>query len=49
MTLNDLLALYEQKQQKYGKEAYRYLSELLREAKHEHKKDFIGKDHEQSW
>jgi type II restriction enzyme len=49
MTLNDLLTLYKQKQRTYGKQAYRHLSELLQEAKSQHQKDFLGKDHEQSW
>ncbi|MBF0399091.1 MAG: DNA modification methylase, partial [Desulfobacterales bacterium] len=31
------------------KEAYRHVSNVLREAKEQHKKDFKGNDHEQSW
>lgn len=49
MTINDLITLYEKKKEKYGKEAYRHISNLLREAKSQHQKDFGGDDHEQSW
>lgn len=49
MTINDLIDLYNKKKEKYGKEAYRHISNLLREAKAQHKKDFEGNDHEQSW
>lgn len=49
MTIKDLIALYNKKKEKYGKEAYRHISNLLREAKAQHKKDFQGDDHEQSW
>jgi len=49
MTIKDLIALYEKKKEKFGKEAYRHISNLLREAKAQHKKDFQGDDHEQSW
>ncbi len=49
MTINDLIALYSKKKAKYGTEAYRHISNLLREAKAQHKKDFKGTDHEQSW
>ncbi|MBI3500430.1 MAG: DNA modification methylase [Bacteroidetes bacterium] len=49
MTIKDLIALYEKKKEKFGKEAYRHISNLLREAKAQHKKDFGGDDHEQSW
>jgi len=49
MTIKDLIALYEKNKEKYGKEAYRHISSLLREAKIKHKKDFLGNDHEQSW
>ena len=49
MTIKDLIALYNKKKEKYGKEAYRHISNLLREAKTQHKKDFQGDDHEQSW
>lgn len=49
MTIKDLIALYEKKKQKFGKDAYRHISNLLREAKAQHQKDFKGDDHEQSW
>jgi type II restriction enzyme len=49
MTIKDLIALYEKKKEKFGKEAYRHISNLLREAKAQHKNDFQGDDHEQSW
>ena len=54
MKLADLLRLYDLKKKKYGKDAYKHVSELLREAKVIHKKDWLksptpGKDHEQSW
>ncbi len=48
-TIDDLKSLYKKYQTEYGKEAYKYLSELFREAKPLHKKYFLGKDHEQSW
>ena len=38
MTIKDLIALYEKKKEKFGKEAYRHISNLLREAKAQHKK-----------
>lgn len=37
------------KKRKYGNQAYKHISDLLKEAKVQHKKDFKGKDHEQSW
>lgn len=49
MTIKDLITLYEKKKEKYGKEAYRHISNLLREAKLQHQKVFGGDDHEQSW
>lgn len=49
MTFDDLISLYNKKKEKYGKEAYRHISNLLREAKAKHKMDFNGFDHEQSW
>jgi len=49
MTINDLILLYEKKKEKFGKDAYRHISNLLREAKAQHQKDFKGDDHEQSW
>jgi len=54
MIFEDLINLYEQKRHAFGVETYRHISELLREAKELHRKDFIKKptaqgDHEQSW
>ena len=49
MTINDLIKIYETKKKKYGMEAYRHISNVLREAKEQHGKDFTGNDHEQSW
>ena len=54
MTFKDLVDLYEKRKEKFGVEAYKHISELLREAKEIHKKDWLknptpGKDHEQSW
>lgn len=49
MTINDLIKIYETKKQKYGIQAYRHISNVLEEAKDQHKKDFTGDDHEQSW
>ena len=49
MTINDLITIYETKKKKYGVEAYRHISNVLSEAKEQHKQDFSGDDHEQSW
>jgi len=54
MKFADLLRLYEKFKQKYGQETYKYISDLLKEAKVIHKKDWLksptpNKDHEQSW
>ena len=49
MTIKDLIKIYETKKKKYGTQAYRYISNVLREAKDQHEKDFTGNDHEQSW
>lgn len=49
MTFDDLKELYDKKKQKYGENAYQYVSELFIDAKLKHKKDFKGNDHEQSW
>ena len=49
MTIKDLIKIYETKKQKYGMQSYRHISNVLREAKEQHKKDFTGNDHEQSW
>lgn len=54
MKFIDLTSLYEKKKDRYGKDAYRHVSELLREAKGVHKKEWRAAptakgDHEQSW
>lgn len=49
MTIKDLIKIYETKKVKYGSQAYRHISNVLKEAKGQHKKDFTGEDHEQSW
>lgn len=40
MNADDLIALYEKRKAKYGKDTYRHVSEVLEEAKSIHKKDF---------
>ncbi len=49
MKINDLIKIYETKKDKFGIQAYRHISNVLKEAKEQHKKDFTGNDHEQSW
>ncbi|MDR3244040.1 MAG: BsaWI family type II restriction enzyme [Elusimicrobiota bacterium] len=49
MTIKDLIAIYDKYKRKYGQNAYRHVSEILRKAKKQHRKDFTGNDHEQSW
>ena len=54
MELKDLQLMYSQYKKKYGKDAYKHISELLIEAKEIHKRDWEknptkGGDHEQSW
>jgi len=49
MTINDLIKIYEAKKKIYGVQAYRHISNVLKEAKEQHKRDFNGNDHEQSW
>ena len=49
MTIKDLIKIYETKKEKYGAQAYRHISNVLKEAKEQHKNDFTGNDHEQSW
>ena len=52
-TITELKVLYETYHEKHGKYAYKYISDLLREAKKHHKKAFLiekpNGDHEQSW
>ena len=49
MTIQDLIKIYDTKKKKYGIEAYRHISNVLKEAKEQHGRDFTGDDHEQSW
>ena len=49
MTIKDLIEIYKIKKKKYGVQAYRHISNVLKEAKEQHRKDFTGQDHEQSW
>jgi len=54
MDFEDLKKLYIKKKEKFGPETYKYISELLKEAKEIHKQGWLKKptpngDHEQSW
>lgn len=54
MKFQDLIKLYEKKKTQYGEGTFKYISQLLREAKELHKKNWLksptpSKDHEQSW
>jgi type II restriction enzyme len=54
MKFEDLIKLYKEKKKQFGHGAFKYISELLKEAKELHKKDWLrsptpDKDHEQSW
>jgi len=54
MKFEDLKRLYLKKREQLKAETYKYISELLKEAKEFHKNDWLknptpGKDHEQSW
>ncbi|MCD6413809.1 MAG: DNA modification methylase [Elusimicrobia bacterium] len=54
MNFRDLVILYEKKKKEFGDKSYRYISELLQEAKKLHKRDWLkaptpNRDHEQSW
>jgi len=49
MNIKDLIKIYETKKTEFGIQAYRHISNVLKEAKEQHKKDFSGNDHEQSW
>ncbi|MCK4819417.1 DNA modification methylase [bacterium] len=49
MDINDVIKIYEAKKAKYGPQAYKYISETLREAKDLHRASFNGEDVEQSW
>jgi len=41
MKIEDLVRLYEEKKKKYGLEAYKHISEFLKEAKEIHKRDWL--------
>lgn len=54
MKFEDLRRLYLEKKEKFGAETYKHISELLKEAKEIHKRDWLEQptptgDHEQSW
>ena len=49
MNIGDLIKIYEAKKAQYGPEAYRHISNVLKEAKEQHEQEFEGIDHEQSW
>ncbi len=49
MTIKDLIKIYETKKEEFGDQSYRHISNVLSEAKEQHKSDFNGNDHEQSW
>ncbi len=49
MTIKDIIKIYEAKKNRYGRQTYRHISNVFREVKERHKKNFIGNDHEQSW
>jgi len=54
MTFKDLISLYEKYKKVYGKEAFKYISRLLKEAKEIHKNNWQkyptpNRDYEQSW
>ena len=49
MTIEDLIEIYEKKKLIYGADTYRYISKILQEAKEQHRLEFVGSDHEQSW
>ena len=54
MTFKDLVNLWEKYKQEYKNDAYKHISELLREAKELHRRDFLknptpGGNLEQSW
>ena len=54
MDFEDLKKLYLKKREQFGAEAYKHISELLKEAKELHKQDWLkhptpNGDHEQSW
>lgn len=49
MKFEDVLKIYKEYEATFGPQAYKHISEVLRDAKDLHKKDFQGDDREQSW
>jgi len=54
MRFEDLKNLYQEKKKQFGTETYKHMSEILKEAKEIHKRDWLmhptpNGDHEQSW
>lgn len=54
MKFEDLKKLYLEKKEQFGAETYKHISELFKEAKEIHKRDWLkhptpNRDHEQSW
>lgn len=52
MTVRDLINIYEDKKKLYGDNTYRYISEILKEVKENHRQDALKNgiiDTEQSW
>lgn len=48
-TIENLFDIYKEYKAKHGKNAYKFISQVLIDAKPLHKKSFHGNDHEQSW
>ncbi|MEA2104288.1 MAG: BsaWI family type II restriction enzyme [Candidatus Cloacimonadota bacterium] len=48
-TIDNLYLIYNEYKKKYKRNAYKYVSQVLTDAKPLHKKSFTGNDHEQSW
>lgn len=48
-TIDDLYLIYNEYKKKHKRNAYKYVSQVLTDAKPLHKKSFTGNDHEQSW
>lgn len=48
-TVKDLYLIYDEYKKKHSKNTYKYVSQILADAKPLHKKSFLGNDHEQSW
>lgn len=48
-TIENLFEIYRSYKAKYGSNAYKFISQVLIDAKPLHKESFSGNDHEQSW